>query len=144
LSDFEVKPYTTLTAETKATRGPATAMMANKMTGTEEPGEAGTLLRINFNYNVSASEFITAVSPLAPDFAAVEGLRWKIWGLDEENSGFSGLLYFDNADAMQAFLESDLAATVMGHPALSDFAVSSYQIMEAESEITRAPVGNGK
>jgi uncharacterized OsmC-like protein len=140
LSDFQVNQYSILAAETQATRGPATAMAASKRTGSEETGEAGALLRINFNYNVSASDLITAVSPLAPDFAAVEGLRWKIWALDEENSSFSGLLYFDTVEMMQTFLESDLAATVMGHSALSDFEVASYQIMETESEVTRAPI----
>jgi hypothetical protein len=105
-----------------------------------EAAEAGTLLRIDFNYNISASKFIAAVAPLAPDFAAVEGLRWKIWGLNEENSSFSGLLYFDPPDAVQAFLDSDLAATMMAHPALSDFDVTTLGIMEAESEITYAPI----
>ena len=61
------------------------------------------------------------VSPLAEQFAATDGLIWKIWALDEENSQFSGLLLFEDAAAMQAFLEGELAATVTSHPALSDF-----------------------
>jgi uncharacterized OsmC-like protein len=141
LSDHVVTPYSVVTAETKTTRGPVTAWQAAKVAGSEAADEAGTLLRINFTYNVSALEFITAVAPLAPDFATVEGLRWKIWAINEEASSFSGLLYFDNAEALSAFLESNLAATVMEHPALGDFDVVSMEIMEAESEITQGPVG---
>jgi hypothetical protein len=81
------------------------------------------------------------VSPLAESFAQVDGLRWKIWALDEGNSQFSGLLLFYDAESLQAFAESELAATVLSHPALSDFSVTPYGIMAAETAVTHGPVG---
>lgn len=102
--------------------------------------QAGTLLEVNFKYNVPTADFQAAVSPLADQFAATDGLRWKIWAIDEENSQFSGILMFDDAAKRDAFLQSDLAETVTTHPALSDFAILPYDIMAAESRVTNAPM----
>ena len=41
------------------------------------------LLQLNFKFNVSGAEYEQAVSPLASEFAAVPGLRWKIWMMNE-------------------------------------------------------------
>ena len=102
--------------------------------------QAGMLLEVNFKYNVPTADFQAAVSPLADQFAATDGLRWKIWAIDEENSQFSGILMFDDAAKRDAFLQSDLAETVTTHPALSDFAILPYDIMAAESRVTNAPM----
>lgn len=102
--------------------------------------QAGSLLEINFKYNVPTADFQAAVSPLADQFAATAGLRWKIWAIDEANSQFSGILMFDDAAQRDAFLQSELAETVTTHPALSDFAILPYDIMAAESRVTRAPL----
>jgi len=102
--------------------------------------KTGVLLEIDFKYKVSAADFQAAVSPLAKEFAAVDGLRWKIWALDEKNSQFSGILLFDDADKRAAFLKSDLAKTVTTHPALSDFVITPYTVMGAESRVTNAPM----
>lgn len=102
--------------------------------------KTGVLLEIDFKYKVSTADFQAAVSPLAKEFAAVDGLRWKIWALDEKNSQFSGILLFDDADKRDAFLKSDLAKTVTTHPALSDFVITPYTVMGAESRVTNAPM----
>ncbi len=135
LSDFRVQEYAIMQAESMVTHAPIAGEIANDADG------VGTMLQINFTYNVPTDEFIGEVSPLAEDFAAAEGLRWKIWALDEANSQFSGVLFFDSAADVQTFVESDLAATVMDHPALSDFSVMSYAILGHASMVTRAPVG---
>lgn len=105
-------------------------------------GEGSTLLDLSFSYNVPTDEFKAEVAPLAADFAATDGLLWKLWALDEANSRFSGLLLFEDSAATQAFLESELAATVMGHPALSDFEVTPYSVMMEESRVTGDPARN--
>ncbi len=102
--------------------------------------QTGALLEVNFKYNVPTADLQAALSPLAEQFAALDGLRWKIWALDEENSQFSGILLFDDAEKLQAFLASDLATTVTTHPALSDFSVTPYAVMGAESRVTNAPM----
>ena len=103
-------------------------------------GEGTALLAISFAYDLPTEEFQAEISPLAADFAATEGLQWKIWALDEENSRFTGLLLFADDAAMQAFLEGELAAAVMAHPGLSDFEVTPHTIMVPETVITGGPL----
>jgi uncharacterized OsmC-like protein len=102
--------------------------------------KVGALLEVNFKYNVPTADFQAAIAPLAEQFAAADGLRWKIWALDEKNSQFSGIILFDDADKRAAFLKSDLAKTVTTHPALSDFVITPYAVMGAESRVTNAPM----
>jgi uncharacterized OsmC-like protein len=138
-SDLRVASYSIMAPETGTTHGPITLAAIDALDETTDPG---VLLQVNFAYNVSQEEYTAAVSPLAEQFAAIDGLRWKIWALDAANSRFSGLLLLEDAAAAQAFLEGELAATLTSHPALSDFSVTPFSIMGAESAITRAPLGS--
>ncbi len=99
-----------------------------------------TLMQLNFKYDVSADDYIGAVAPLAEQFAAVPGLRWKIWIINEDESEAGGLYMFEDDAALQTFLASDLAATVTSHPALRDFSVKPFKVMEEQTTITRGPV----
>jgi hypothetical protein len=98
------------------------------------------LLQINFKFNVSREDYEKAVSPLADDFAAVEGLTWKIWLMNESQSEAGGIMLFDDESSLKAFLESPLASKVTGHPALSEMSVKSFGIMGKVSSITRGPL----
>jgi hypothetical protein len=101
---------------------------------------SGKLLQIGYKFSVSASDYIQAVSPLADDIAAVPGLRWKIWPINEAESEGGGVFLFDDAASMQAFLEGPIVAQVTSHPALSDFSVKQSDIIEGPTAITRGPV----
>lgn len=103
-------------------------------------GEGEALLNISFTYDMSAEEFQAEMSPLTEEFAGVEGLLWKIWAVDEEESRFNGTLLFADAAAMNGFLEGDLAGAVMSHEALSEISVNPYTILAEESRMTRAPL----
>ena len=138
-SDVRVASYGVMADETGVTHGPISLASIAALTPAEDPG---VLLEVNFSYNVTPEEYAATVSPLAEQFAASEGLRWKIWANDTANSQFSGLLLFDDVESAQAFLEGELAATLTSHPALSDFSVTPYSVMAAESAITRAPLGS--
>jgi len=37
------------------------------------------ILQINFKFNVPRAAYEQTVAPMADDFAAVPGCRWKIW-----------------------------------------------------------------
>lgn len=98
------------------------------------------ILQINFRYNVAKDDYVGAVSALAEDFAAVKGLCWKVWLLNEDRSEAGGTMLFEDQASLDAFLKSPLAAKVTGHPALSDFSVRQFGVMKKESNITRAPL----
>jgi len=98
------------------------------------------ILQLNFKFKVSRSEYEQAVSPLASDFAAVAGLRWKVWLMNEAESEAGGIYLFDDESSLQAYLTGPLAAQVKSHPALSDMSVKQFDLMEDITAITRGPV----
>jgi hypothetical protein len=98
------------------------------------------LLQLNFRFSVSAADYEGAVSPLADQFAAVPGLRWKIWIINEAEGEAGAIYLFDDEESLNALLDSPLTAQVTGHPALSDFSVKQFDIMEGVTATTRGPV----
>lgn len=102
---------------------------------------SGMLLQLNFKFNVPSADYEGAVSPLADQFAALPGLRWKIWIINEAESEAGGIYLFDDEASLKACLDSDLAAGVINHPALSDFSVKTFAIMDEVTAVSRGPVG---
>lgn len=102
---------------------------------------SGILLQLNFKFSVTGKEYEGAVSPLADQYAAVPGLRWKIWIINEAESEAGGIYFFEDEASLKALLESELAAGVINHPALSDFSVKTFAIMDEVTAVTRGPVG---
>ena len=101
---------------------------------------SGKIMQLNFKFSVTGDEYTQAVSPLAEKFAAVRGLRWKIWMINEAESEAGGIYLFDDAASLNELLEGPLAAQVMGHPALSDFSVKQFDVMDDVTATTRGPV----
>lgn len=101
---------------------------------------SGKMLQLNFTFNVSRAEYEQAVSPLADKFAAVAGLRWKVWLMNEEEREAGGIYLFDNETSLQSYLEGPLAAAVSNHPALSNMSVKQFDVMDDLTVITRGPV----
>jgi hypothetical protein len=102
---------------------------------------SGRILQINFKYKVSASEFEQTVNPLAKPISEVQGLRWKIMMLNQETGEAGGVYLFDDVTSLEAFLNGPIVAQVTSHPALSDFSVTQFGIMEQFTATTRGPVG---
>ncbi|MFN8440629.1 MAG: YdhR family protein [Caldilineaceae bacterium] len=103
--------------------------------------QVGALLEVAFTYDfATADEYIAAVSPMAEQWAAVPGLLWKIWTLNPETKRAGAVYLFESAEARQAYLDSELAAAVANQPHFSDFAVTPYGVMGAESRVTNAPL----
>jgi len=102
---------------------------------------AEKLLQVNFKLNVNVDEYRNLASSVAQAFAAVPGLRWKVWVLDEERREAGGVYLFEDGRALDTFLKSDLARTIGTHPALRDASIKYYDVMPEVSAVTRAPIG---
>lgn len=138
LSDHRIRTYDVMRTESLVThaqlRGDSEAMA-------DADGEAGMILDVEFTYDFdTADEYIAEVSPLAEQFAAVPGMVWKVWTVNPETKKAGAAYYFADAESLQAYMDSELFGAVKGHPALSDHEISTFQVMGAESEITRAPI----
>jgi hypothetical protein len=98
------------------------------------------ILQVNFKFNVPRDAYEQTVSPMANDFSVVRGCRWKIWLMNEAESEAGGIYLFDNDASLKAFLEGPLVAQVTSHPALSEFSVKQFEVMEGVTKITRGPI----
>lgn len=103
-------------------------------------GMSEKILQINYRFNVAVDDYVNAVAPMAGDFAAIKGLCWKVWLLNEERKEAGGIMLFEDQESLDAFLNGPLAAKVTGNPALSDFSVRQFGVMKKETGITRGPL----
>jgi hypothetical protein len=99
------------------------------------------ILQINFKFSVSPIELAEAFAPLAGDIAKVDGLRWKVWSLNEVEREFGGIYLFDDEASANAYLAGPIVAQLGQHPALSDITAKQFDVLDGPSAVTRAPVG---
>ena len=99
------------------------------------------ILQITFKYNLTTEELGKDFEPLADPISQVPGLLWKTWTVDEKEHLFSGIYLFATQDALDAYIDGEIVAGVLKHPALSNFDVKKLDIIEEFSLKTRAPVG---
>ncbi|MDO8545243.1 MAG: YdhR family protein [Opitutaceae bacterium] len=98
------------------------------------------ILVTNFSYSVTRAEYETMAAQLAQAFADVPGCLWKIWLIDGEKKEAGAVYLFKDEASLQAFKSSPLVASVLSHPALSNFDLKERDILKSASEITRAPL----
>lgn len=102
---------------------------------------AGRILQINYKFNVSRAEHDQVVSAVASEIAAVPGLRWKVWLMNEEESEAGGIYLFEDEASTNAYLDGPIVAQLVKLPALNDINVKQFDVPEKLTGITRGPVG---
>jgi Putative mono-oxygenase ydhR len=98
------------------------------------------ILITKFNYNLATPEFKNLLSSVAGEFVKVPGCQWKIWLVDEEKKEGGAVYLFRDQDALDTFKASPLVASVLSHPALSNFDFRETDIVKEASEMTKAPL----
>jgi hypothetical protein len=98
------------------------------------------ILQINFRFSVTPDEYSSAVMEMANDFAAVDGLKWKVWIMNEKRKEAGGIYLFKDQSSLDALLNGPLAAAVTSHPALKDFSVRQFDVMPDITAVTRGTV----
>ena len=101
---------------------------------------SGNVLQINFRFNVTAPEYAELAASLAPAFAEVPGLLWKVWIMNQDEREAGGIYYFESGDSLQQFVSSQLAADVRNHPAVMEFSAKTFDVMDDVTAVTRGPV----
>ena len=102
---------------------------------------AQKVLVTNFTFNLSLPEFEQTAAQLGPAFASVPGCVWKIWLVDAKTKQAGAVYLFESDAALQTFKASPLVASVLSHPALSNFDLKERDILMGPSVVTRAPLG---
>jgi hypothetical protein len=101
---------------------------------------AQKILVTNYNYSVSREEFEKMAASLGQPFADVPGCLWKIWLVNDETKEAGAVYLFENEKTLLEFKGSPLVASVLSHPALSNFDLKVRDVLTEVSEITRAPL----
>lgn len=101
---------------------------------------SGRILPINFTYTVPTSEFTHKMAQSAPMIAAVSGLRWKIWAINEAEQEASGLYFFEHEEALNGYLEEVFAVGMAHNPMVSNIRIQRFAILEDITAMTRGPV----
>src|SRR5262249_30820130 len=99
-----------------------------------------TILQINYQFKSSVAEFTQLVTPNADFIAAVPGLVWKVWLLNEADREAGGIYLFESQEAAQAFANSDAIKGFASHPIIANLNAKMFAPDEALSKITRAPL----
>ena len=99
------------------------------------------ILQINFKFSVTPAEIAEAFAPLASEIAKVDGLRWKVWSLNEAKHEFAGIYRFDDEPSANAYLAGPIVAQLGQHPALSEITAKQFDVLDGPSAATRAPLG---
>ncbi len=101
---------------------------------------AKTIVQINYTFTSSRAEYTALVTPNAEHIAAVPGLVWKVWLMNEAEQEAGGIYLFESREAAQAFVTSPAATSFAAEPTLSAFSVKLFEAVEALSTITRGPL----
>lgn len=77
---------------------------------------------------------------MADALAAVAGLRWKIWLVNEAEQEGGGIYLFDDTAALAAFLEGPIVARLKAHPAMREVQIKQFDAWEELTKVTRGPI----
>lgn len=98
------------------------------------------VLQINFKFGAPGEEMKKGFAQVVNDIAAVTGLRWKIWIMNEETQEAGGLYLFDDQESVAAYLEGPLIAGLKANPAISEPSFKQFKVVDELTAITRGPL----
>ena len=101
---------------------------------------SNTILQINFKFDMSKEEYLEMTRSAAEPIAQFRGCLWKIWLLNEAEQEAGGIYLFENARAVQEYLDSPIVGRMASHPRLSRFSLKTFASIDELTEITRGPV----
>jgi len=73
----------------------------------------------------------------APEFAALPGLRSKIWLANQETNTYGGIYAWDDVAAMRAYQGGEIVRGLQANPHLIDVTVRDFSVLAGPSKVTR-------
>ena len=95
------------------------------------------ILQINYKLNGPRAEYEQENLPYAQPIAELNGLRWKVWIINEAQSEAGGIYLFDDEAAVKAFMDGPIVAEMKGDPTLH---IKAFDVIPELTAITRGPV----
>ena len=101
---------------------------------------AKKILQINVRFTVAAEELAKEFEAAAVPIAQVPGLKWKIFGINEEQGEAAGIYLFEDDASRKAYLEGPIMARMKTLEAFSEITMKYFDCVEGATAITRGPV----
>ena len=99
------------------------------------------ILQVNFTLDgISQADYDAACQSFSGPIAAVPGLRWKIWLVNEAEHRVGGIYLFDDERALRAYADGPIVAQIRAAPFVRDLEVREFDVMPDHSAVTRAPL----
>jgi hypothetical protein len=73
----------------------------------------------------------------APLFAALPGLRAKIWLADQQANTYGGIYTWDDVAAMRAYQDGEIFRGLQANPHMIDVAVRDFPVLAGPTKVTR-------
>jgi hypothetical protein len=73
----------------------------------------------------------------APVFAALPGLRAKIWLANQQANIYGGIYTWDDVAAMRAYQGGKIFQGLQANPSMIDLAVRDFSVLAGPTEVTR-------
>ena len=99
-----------------------------------------TVLHLRFKLRVPPDVFLAHSREAATIIASLEGLIWKIWVLQSEESEIGGIHLFANREAAEAYLNHPVIQAVRSNPAVVSTQSQLWDVESSLSALTRAPL----
>ncbi len=96
-----------------------------------------SILQVNYTFSGTRADYEAANLPYTDLIAETPGMRWKVWLMDEARHEGGGIYLFEDAGAVQAFLDGPIVAAVASDPSLSNLSVKHFEALEPHSFVTR-------
>ena len=98
------------------------------------------LLQLNFKFTSSADDYVKLVAPFADPIAAVPGLSWKVWLLNEKNREAGGIYLFRDEASVHTYLDGEIVMGLKKQPTLLDISAKIFDVVEDLTHKTRGPI----
>ena len=106
----------------------------------EKSATTYTVLHLRFKLRVPPDVLLAHSREAATIIASVEGLIWKIWVLNEEESEIGGMYLFADRAAAEAYLNPPIVQAVCSNPAVASTQSQLWDVESSLSALTRAPL----
>src|SRR3569833_3093185 len=106
----------------------------------ENASTAYAVLYLRFKLQVSPDDLLAQSRKAASAIAAVEGLIWKVWLVQEQGSEIGGVYLFASREAATAYLNHPVIQGLCSNPAVIASGSQIWDVETSLSAITRAPL----
>jgi len=86
---------------------------------------------------IDEMEYQAHVEQVAPAFAALPGLRAKVWLANQQTNTYGGIYTWDDVAAMRAYQGGKIFQQLQANPHMVDVAVRDFSVLAAPTKVTR-------